>query len=147
MTLITLSMPTIRIAETPDEINACYAVMVHLRPQYAQDAFLTQVQRQMKHGYRLAHLSSAGVVQAVAGFRLLENLAWGRFLYVDDLVTHPDARSQGHGKSLLAWLIEYARHQGCVQLHLDSGAQRKDAHRFYMREGLENTGFHFRTEL
>lgn len=140
-------MSTIEIAETPTEISACYAVLAQLRPQYALDEFMTQVQRQMKDGYRLASLSTAGAVQAVAGFRLLENLAWGRFLYVDDLVTHQDARSQGHGKTLLAWLTGHARRQGCAQLHLDSGAQRKDAHRFYLREGMENTGFHFMTKL
>ncbi|GMR05632.1 MAG: hypothetical protein BMS9Abin25_0207 [Gammaproteobacteria bacterium] len=32
------------------------------------------------------------------------NLAWGRFLYVDDLVTSSSAWSQGHGSPLLAWL-------------------------------------------
>lgn len=140
-------MSTIQIAATPAEINACHAVMAQLRPQYAQDEFLTQVQRQMKHGYRLASLSAAGAVQAVAGFRLLENLAWGQFLYVDDLVTDQNSRSQGHGKSLLNWLNEHARRQGCAQLHLDSGAQRKDAHRFYLREGMMNAGFHFMTKL
>lgn len=140
-------MPTIQIAETPTEISTCYTVMAQLRPQYTQNEFLTQVQRQMKHSYRLVSFSAAGEVQAVAGFRLLENLAWGRFLYVDDLVTHQDARSQGHGKSLLTWLTDYARRQGCAQLHLDSGAQRKDAHRFYLREGMENSGFHFMTKL
>lgn len=140
-------MSTIQIAETPAEISACFAVMVQLRPRYTQNEFLAQVQRQMKYGYRLASFSNAGKVQAVAGFRLLENLAWGRFLYVDDLVTHQDARSQGHGKSLLTWLTDYARRQGCAQLHLDSGAHRKDAHRFYLREGMENSGYHFMTKL
>lgn len=140
-------MSTIQIAVAPAEINACYAVMAQLRPQYKQDEFLTQVQRQMKDGYRLANLSTAGAVQAVTGFRLLENLAWGRFLYVDDLVTHQDSRSQGYGKSLLTWLTEHARRQGCAQLHLDSGVQRKDAHRFYLREGMENAGFHFMAKL
>ena len=141
------NMSTIQIAATPAEINACHAVMAQLRPQYAQDEFLAQVQRQMKHGYHLACLSAAGSVQAVAGFRLLENLAWGRFLYVDDLVTDQNSRSQGHGKALLNWLNEHARRQGCAQLHLDSGAQRKDAHRFYLREGMKNSGFHFMTKL
>ena len=140
-------MSTVQIAETPAEINACYAVMAQLRPQYAQSEFMAQVQRQMKDGYRLASLSADGTLQAVAGFRLLENLAWGRFLYVDDLVTNQSSRSQGHGKTLLAWLTEHARHRGCAQLHLDSGAHRKDAHRFYLREGMENTGFHFVTKL
>lgn len=140
-------MSTIEIAETPAEISACYAVMAQLRPQYAREEFMERVQRQMQDGYRLASLNSNGAVQAVAGYRLLENLAWGRFLYVDDLVTNQNSRSQGHGKTLLAWLTEHARHHGCAQLHLDSGAHRKDAHRFYLREGMQNAGFHFMTKL
>jgi GNAT superfamily N-acetyltransferase len=83
-----------------------------------------------------------GVV-AVAGFRVGENLAWGRFLYVDDLVTLTTHRSKGVGASLLSWLRDVASNEGCVQLHLDSGAQRKDAHRFYEREGMLVAGFHF----
>lgn len=140
-------MSTIEIAESPVEINACYAVMTQLRPQYTREEFMERVQRQMKDGYRLARLSTDGTVQAVAGYRLLENLAWGRFLYVDDLVTDQAARSQGCGKTLLAWLTAHARHKGCAQLHLDSAAYRKDAHRFYLREGMENLGFHFVTKL
>ena len=140
-------MPNIHIAETPAEIAACFPVMAQLRPQYAQNEFMTRVQRQMADGYRLASLGADGIVQAVAGYRFIENLAWGRFLYVDDLVTDQAARSQGCGKALLTWLTEHARHQGCAQLHLDSAAHRKDAHRFYLREGMENAGFHFLTKL
>jgi hypothetical protein len=33
--------------------------------------------------------------------------------------------------------------EGCTQLHLDSGMQRKDAHRFYEREGMVAEGLHF----
>lgn len=80
---------------------------------------------------------------AVAGFRLGDNLAWGHFLYIDDLVTRAKYRSNGYGKGLLDWLREYAKQEGCQQLHLDSGLQRKDAHRFYEREGLKSEGFHF----
>ena len=39
--------------------------------------------------------------------------------------------------------IKYAAKEGCLQLHLDSGIQRKEAHRFYEREGMTITGFHF----
>ncbi len=140
-------MPTIHIAETPAEIADCFPVMAQLRPQFAQAEFIARVHRQMADGYRLACLRDDGAVKAVAGYRITENLAWGRFLYVDDLVTDHAARSQGYGKALLAWLTEYARQNGCAQLHLDSGAQRKDAHRFYLREGMENLGFHFMTRL
>ncbi len=121
--------------------------MVQLRPHLERGEFMTRVQRQMADGYRLAYLRTDNSVKAVAGYRVTENLAWGRFLYVDDLVTDQAARSQGYGKAMLAWLAGHARQNGCAQLHLDSGAQRKDAHRFYLREGMENAGFHFSVKL
>lgn len=133
----------IRIAITDAEIAACHPVMRELRPHIAKDQFLSQVRSQENAGYRLVFVQEPDGVVAVAGFRVGENLAWGRFLYVDDLVTLSAHRSKGHGARLLAWLKEYAAKESCLQLHLDSGIQRNDAHRFYEREGMTMTGFHF----
>ena len=133
----------IRVAETDREIDECFPVMAQLRPHLERSEFVARVRRQIADGYRLAYLLEEDTVRAVAGYRILENLAWGRFLYVDDLVTDEAARSKGHGKALLAWLAERARQEGCAQLHLDSGHHRKGAHRFYLREGLDNAGLHF----
>lgn len=36
-----------------------------------------------------------------------------------------------------------AEREGRDQMHLDSGLQRLDAHRFYEREGVKKTGYHF----
>jgi len=133
----------IHIATTDSEIVACYPVMRELRPHIAEGQFLSRVRRQENAGYRLAFVQEPDSVVAVAGFRVGENLAWGRFLYVDDLVTHPAHRSKGHGAKLLSWLREYAAKEGCLQMHLDSGLQRKEAHRFYEREGMTMASFHF----
>ena len=133
----------IRIATTDSEIAACYPVIRELRPHLEEALFVDRIQEQERAGYHLAFVEQRDGVAAVAGFRISANLAWGRFLYVDDLVTLPAYRSQGLGARLLAWLREFAVQQGCGQLHLDSGMQRKDAHRFYEREGLSATGPHF----
>jgi GNAT superfamily N-acetyltransferase len=133
----------ISIAKTDAEISGCYRVMRELRPHIAEDQFVARVRRQEDSGFRLAMLQDSGQPVAVAGFRILENLAWGRFLYVDDLVTLPAHRSKGYGAMLLAWLRDFAAKQNCAQLHLDSGIQRKDAHRFYEREGMAMTSYHF----
>lgn len=133
----------IRIAETDAEIAACYPVMQELRPHIPREEFLARVRRQEQAGYRLAYLDAGQGPAAVAGFRTGENLAWGDFLYVDDLVTLPQCRSLGYGAKLLAWLKGYAAEAGCGQLHLDSGVQRESAHRFYEREGMARSGFHF----
>jgi hypothetical protein len=44
---------------------------------------------------------------------------------------------------LLSWVKEQAAKEGCEQMHLDSGAERKEAHRFYEREGMTMASFHF----
>jgi GNAT superfamily N-acetyltransferase len=121
--------------------------MRHLRDFEDAESFLERVRTQERSGYQLAYLEHEGRVATVAGFRFTENMAWGRHLYVDDLVSLPEARSMGCGAALLAWLADYGRSKGAVELHLDSGTQRTDAHRFYKREGLDNTGLHFRLNL
>lgn len=133
----------IHIATTDAEIAACYPVMRELRPHIAEDQFLSRVRSQEDAGYRLAFIQGSDGVVAVAGFRVGENLAWGRFLYVDDLVTLPAHRSKSYGAKLLSWLKERAAKEGCRQMHLDSGIQRKEAHRFYEREGMTMASLHF----
>ena len=137
----------IKIAENADELLECFPVMMQLRPHLDSDSFIEQVLRQTINNYRIVYLSSNDKVVAVAGFRISHNLAWGDFLYVDDLITDNAERSKGYGKQLLDWLIAHAKQQGCSQLHLDSGIQRKHAHRFYEREGMTVTGYHFALTL
>lgn len=142
-TFATITSMSIRVATTDSEVAACYPVMRELRPHVAENQFLTRVRSQEHAGYRLAYVQESIGVVAVAGFRVGENLAWGRFLYVDDLVTLPVHRSKGYGAQLLYWLKEQATKEGCEQMHLDSGIQRKEAHRFYEREGMTMASRHF----
>ncbi|MDT7689790.1 MAG: hypothetical protein QOE46_2549 [Acidobacteriota bacterium] len=135
------------LAEGDDEIRACYQVMAELRPHVEADEFLLRVRRQMKiAGYKLACLVD-GEVKAVAGVRISECLAWGKFLYVDDLVSKSDERSKGYGSELFDWLIEYAKDEGCDQFHLDSGVHRFAAHRFYLNKRMAIECHHFGLKL
>ena len=135
---------TIDLAGSDDEVMACHAVMVELRPHVGRGEFLERIRRQEREGFRLVALREGTEVAAVAGFRLGSNLAWGRYLYVDDLVTAEKRRSLGHGRRLMDWLLDRARREGCDELHLDSGVQRFAAHRFYLRHGMDITSHHFR---
>lgn len=86
---------------------------------------------------------------AVAGFREVRSLAWGHYLYVDDVSTIAAARRSGHGEKVMGWLEGEARRLGCEGLHLDSGvaADRASAHRLYMRTGLRISAHHFEREI
>ncbi len=138
----------ISIARTADAIRRCHNVMRELRPKFKRAPdFVDQVRRQQKQGYVLAFLEEGGEVRAVAGYRYLESLFSGKFLYVDDLVTLETDRSRGFGGDLIDWLTAEAIKHGCARLELDSGVQRADAHRFYFSKRLAITSYHFGRSL
>lgn len=123
--------------------------MQTLRSDYVDEtAFVRRVDElQRPEGYRLVGVFVEPDEHAlsVAGFRIGHNLAWGHYLYLDDLSTLPDARRAGYGRQLLDWLAEEAARLGCAQLHLDSGVglDRADAHRLYLNAGYVISSFHF----
>lgn len=139
-------MQTLSIAPatTRADIERGFEVVRELRTHLTRDAYVAQVERQCANeGYVLALLSDGGLARAAAGYRFQETLAWGRILYVDDLVTRAADRGAGYGSALLDWVAGEARAAGCAQLHLDSGVQRFGAHRFYLHKGLDITSHHF----
>ncbi len=134
----------IAVAKTPEEIRRCYPVMRELRTHFNDiEKFVERVLRQQREGYLLAFVEAENEVRAVAGYRFMESLFSGKFLYVDDLVTRESDRSRGFGGQLLDWLIEEARTHDCEQLELDSGVQRFDAHRFYLVKRMKISSYHF----
>jgi GNAT superfamily N-acetyltransferase len=140
-------MPEIRELPEGETWRAARALL-ELRPHRAPaDALVAQVDAQRAAGYGVAGSFEPGEEEAaaVAGFRLQENLAWGRHLYVDDLVTRADRRGRGHGGALMRWLAVHACRADCEALHLDSGvgAEREDAHRLYFNAGLRISSYHF----
>lgn len=133
----------IKIADSDAELALLSDVLLELRPAFDKQSLIDQIKAQQREGYRVAYLESAGEVQCVAGFVIGTKLAWGKHLYVDDLVTAERHRSTGAGARMMDWLRAYALAQGCRQLHLDSGVQRFGAHRFYLREGFNIGSHHF----
>lgn len=135
-------------AESDRDIRRCWPLVKQLRPQVKASAFVPQIRRQQAAGgYVLLFLEVNNQVQALAGYRVSECLAWGRFLYVDDLVTDTPEQGRGYGRLLMEWLLAEARQLGCDELHLDSGIQRGSAHRFYVRNGMDITCLHFAVNL
>ena len=113
-----------------------------LRPKLCAD-YPAHLQRVFAGGARMVVAVRDGAVQGVALWRCYENTYNGMQLYVDDLVTDDGARSTGVGHALLEWLAAKGRELGCQSLTLDSGTQRVDAYRFYLRARFHITAFHF----
>lgn len=139
--------PVIFLAATDAQIDACFPVMVQLRPQLQAQGFVAQIRRLAAGGFLLAGVEVDRTVVAVAGFRLTKNLSRGRFVYVDDLVVDGAWRSRGYGQALLDWLVDYATRHHCTAVELDSGVQRFAAHRFYFQQRMVISAHHFSLPL
>ncbi len=118
-----------------------------LRTHYEDEAeFVRRVDEvQRPEGYRLVGAFEGERCVAVAGFREVNNLAWGHVVYVDDLSTHPTAAAAATGARCSSGARRRRPGSAATQLHLDSGveANRLDAHRLYLNTGMRITSFHF----
>lgn len=128
---------------TDARLPRAWEVLAELRPHRDANAMHEVYAASRDHGYRITAVFADDACLAVAGWRIGTNMHLGRHLYVEDLVTSEAVRSGGHGAALLDHLECVARQAGCAALHLDSGVQRHDAHRFYFRQGMHISSHHF----
>jgi hypothetical protein len=130
----------------PEWLESAETVHRQLRPQMPPD-YLEEMCRIFAGGARMIVAVDGRAVLGLGIWRRLEKTYSRTELYIDDLVTDESQRSKGVGHELLTWLEAKARELGCDSLCLDSGTQRHDAHRFYFRERMTITSFHFRKAL
>lgn len=122
-------------------------VLRELRAHLDAESFAAVYAEGHPQGLRYTAAYRDGRCVGVAGWRLIATTNVLRKIYVDDLVTAAGDRSGGVGHALLADLEARARAAGCGALDLDSGVQRHDAHRFYLRERMAISAHHFTKTL
>ncbi|QJQ02456.1 GNAT family N-acetyltransferase [Herbaspirillum rubrisubalbicans Os34] len=143
-------MSSIRLSHVESERDqlACFDVIRELRPHLVDAAtFVAQAGRQAGQGYRLMAAWKDDQVMGVAGYRIQENLLYGRFLYVDDLVAISDVRRKGVGSILMNAMRQEAVRQQCSHLVLDTALSNAMAQRFYFCQGMLSRGLHFSQAL
>jgi GNAT superfamily N-acetyltransferase len=133
--------------DDPRLATEVYPVLHQLRTDLTREDFAAVYREGHPQGLRFLAAYRDRRCVGVAGWRVLATTAGIRKLYVDDLVTDENERGTGIGAALLADLRVRGASLGCRLLDLDSGVHREDAHRFYVREGLAITSFHFARAL
>ena len=133
---------------TREEFLTAFSVLAQLRTHLDEEAYLQDLEAMRQDGYRLFASYEGSTIKALAGIAIRTNFYYGRYLYIYDLITDRETRSQGHGKRLLDHLEELARADGCQTIALSSGVQRKHAHRFYEdKMGYDRVSYVFKKEL
>jgi GNAT superfamily N-acetyltransferase len=144
---MTSTVYEIKHAQNDAEILGCFDLLKILRPHLEKESFVETVHRQTEEGYHLIFIADNEGVKSAAGYRIAHFLAWGKVLYLDDLITLPEARGIGFGTHLLKHLKGVAEEHGCKGIHLDTDVQRDDAHRLYLNLGLHINSLHMSMDL
>ena len=127
------------------EWREAFPVLRELRDHLTEETYLEYLREMREEGYRLFAAFEDGAILAVGGAGIRTNFYNGRHLFVYDLVTRPDRRSEGHGGRLMEFLEGWARERGCESITLESGLWREDAHRFYEdRLGMDRYCYTFK---
>lgn len=143
-----MSTSDIRELTTEAEWRAAFPVLNQLRDHLSEAEFLDSLSEMRKEGYRLFALLLGEEIVSVAGVEIRTNFYNGRHLFVYDLVTRADRRSEGHGARLMAFVEDWACERNCESITLESGLWRSDAHRFYEDDlDMDRFCYTFKKEL
>jgi len=130
------------------DFRRAWPVMVQLRTDLDEPAYMELLSKMRPDGYRLFALEVDDDIKALAGVSIGTNFYYRRYLWVYDLITTETDRSSGHGAALMGELERFAREEGCDTIALASGLHRKDAHRFYEdRLGYTRASYTFHKTL
>jgi len=148
MILISSTVYTIKPIESPGELEDSFTVMSQLRTHLTLDGYRELVAAMRPQGYELYALYADDTIVSLAGIEVRVNLYLEKHVFIYDLVTCANHRSNGYGEMLLHFVHEYARDRGAKYVALESGLARTEAHRFY-KEKMDYaiTSYSFRKQL
>jgi GNAT superfamily N-acetyltransferase len=118
-----------------------------LNPKIAIEELRRRLSVMIPKGYHCLAAFQGERMVGVAGYWLVTRFYSGEYMDVDNVCVDESLRSSGIGLQMMNWLHEKARTLGCKSVMLDSYVTYAAAHRFYMRQGYEILGFHFKKKL
>ena len=124
-----------RRLETVEEWRDAWPLIQELRPDLKQSEYLGWRDGLLAEGYVLWGAEFESRIVSIAGVTILPHVSRRRDLWVHDMATHPDLRSRGFGRRLLAHLERFAERHGCTLVVVHSAPDDDEAHRFYQAKG------------
>ncbi len=103
------------------ELVEAFALLTSLRPELTSEAFDAFITSQYPKEYRPIGAYQRGELQVYAGVSIQENLELGRYLIVDDFVTHQGCEHLS--REMIDYLCDYAKMYKCQNI-LVWGKQR-----------------------
>lgn len=137
-----------RLIENEAQALQVLPVLQELRENLDADSFLQLLEAAKREsGYQLLGAYDNDRCLGLMGYRVLTDFVHGRNLYIDDLVTSQEHRSQGLGSHFLERAKHIAKLENCARLRLSTGVQNERGREFYEKNGWDLRAVVFKTQI
>ncbi len=133
--------------ESLDELLSSYTCILEMYPSLSKTDYREMILEMMPNNYSQLAVYKNSKMVAVCGIWINTKLWCGKYMELDNVIVQPDYRSAGIGKLVTGYLNKKAKEIGCKLMALDAYTDNKRAHKFYMNDGYDITGFHFTKKL
>ncbi|WP_347860804.1 GNAT family N-acetyltransferase [Salimicrobium sp. PL1-032A] len=121
--------------KTKKEITQAFAVVNELRTNLDLNKYLELVTEAMEtDNYHMFAMMEEEEMVAIAGFKPMISLYYGRFVWVDDLVVTSEKRNNGYGEIMLHFVEQWAAQNKYDHVALSSGLEQTVSHKFYQEK-------------
>ena len=125
-------------AATKDDLDTVYGLIKQLSShEFSKEQFSGCYLYNLEKGRVLVYEKDHHNICGCLVFNIHYPLHFSRkSAEIVNLVVDESVRNRGIGRELLSYFEQIAIDNGCVCIEVDSGKQRKSAHRFYERDGF-----------
>lgn len=119
-----------------DDLKEAYEILQEIREDQSFDDFCTMFYFMNEENYKMIGWYDDNELITITNIKLDFSTYYGKYIYIYDLVTKTNKRSQGYGKKMIKYLSSLALSFDCDNLVLNSLIDKVEAHRFYKRENF-----------
>ncbi len=122
-------------------------LLIKLYPTIGADIIAERLTAVSQTDWECLCLRYHGEIVGVSGFRVMDRICYGKFMYVDHFIIDEPYRTKGASRTLLEHIIKMSRGLACEAIILDTFVTNAVAQRFWMNNGFSIVGFHFKQQL
>lgn len=119
-----------------EELSQAYEILMEIRDNQSLDDFCTMFYFMKEDGYKMVGLYDNNELITITNIKLDFSSYYGKYVYIYDLITKEDKRSQGFGKKMIKYITSLATSFDCDNIVLNSLIDKVEAHKFYQRENF-----------
>ncbi len=138
----------IKKLDSKEEIALVFPILIQHHKHINKENFLKCVDEiLLEKNYQMIGAYIENKIVGIAGYWVLTRFYSDKYVQVGNMVVDEQHRNGGIGKTILNYIENEGKKQGCQHFILDSRLDNKKSHDFYLREGFEIMGYHFMKDI